>query len=173
MAEVTYKRKPNPVNTYNIKLSSLQALEANELHALCREMGIPFLLSAAPRLITARLEKGEGHSPICDSLLRKPILQMPLPVNIEALAIVTSVVAKIAKEKGIEPDEVNIPRAIPDSYGFYEVADPACGDCPYSEHCEYWTQQHRPTCYRVFYNSQSAACKLCLYGPWCGTDLER
>lgn len=173
MAEVTYKRKINPVNTYNPKLEVLTQLDCDRLHALCRDMGIPFLCSAAPRLITARLEKGQGSSRICDSLLRYPILHMPMPGDVEALAIVTSVVTRIAKEKGIEPDEVNIPKAIPDSYGFYEAADPACGDCPYIEHCEYWTKQHRPPCYQVFHHSESAACKSCLYEPWCGTDLEK
>lgn len=171
--EITYKRKANPANTFQDKLNALQALDADRLKALCHELHIPFLLSAAPRLIARRLENGEGHSRLCDSLLRKPLTFMPLPNETESLAIVTSVVMAIAKEKGIEPDEVNIPKAIPDSFGFYEEADPACGDCPYIQHCEYVTVRLKPICFGVFHHRESVACASCLYRPWCSKDLER
>lgn len=169
--EITYKRKTQPHNTYAAKLAILQAMDSFQLSALCRELGVPFLLSAAPRLLTRRLENSEGYSRVCDSILRKPILHMPLPGDVESLAIVTSVVLAIAHEKGIDPADVNIPKAIPDSFGFYEEVDPACNDCPYKVHCQHRTKELQPTCYRVFYNSQSAACGVCLYAPWCRGDL--
>lgn len=169
--EITYKRKANPANTLQAKLNALQALDSDRLKALCRELDIPFLLSAAPRLIARRLENGEGHSRLCDSLLRKPLTFMPLPEN--GQEIVDTVVSGIAQTKGIQPDEVNIPKAIPDSFGFYEEADPACGECPYVMPCNDWTEAHKPICFNTFHHKDSAACKSCLYAPWCSWSLEK
>lgn len=170
MVEITFKRKDNPANTFQDKLNALQALSPDRLKALCHELHIPFLLSAAPRLIARRLENGEGYSRLCDSLLRKPLTFMPLPDN--GQEIVDAVVRGIAEEKGIQPEEVNIPKAIPDSFGFYEQVDPACGDCPYFKHCELWTLQLKPGCFGVFHHRESAACLSCLYRPWCSIALE-
>lgn len=172
-----FKHRPIPVNTYNTKLRALQALPEPDLKALATELHVPTtkagpLLQSTVRLIARKLEDGLGGIRVADSILRKPLKGMPLPEPEEGELIVMGIVMAIALEKGIEPDEVNIPKAIPDSFGFYESSDPACKECSYLAPCKDWTIMHRPACFRVFHHRESAACLSCIVGPWCKTDLK-
>lgn len=171
MIDTKYIKRQPHTGDYSKLLSQVNSLEPDAIKAACKELFIPYLPQTSPRLLAKRLEKTPGNSRLLDSILRKPVTYVPLPDPEEGDQIVELVVLEIAAAKGIQPDEVNIPKAIPDSWGFYEESDPACGDCPYSLYCADATEAMRPPCFRLLYSPESIACKTCLYSPWCSADL--
>lgn len=170
MVEITYKRKVKPDSDYNSTLAMLQALDAPTIRAICSLLNIPYLIQTSPRLIAKRLQTKPETSRVIDSILRQPVKVIPDTYNAEQ--IIAEVVMAIAVAKGIEPEEVNIPRAIPTCFGFNEAIDPACVDCVYNVHCAQFTTDLRPKCFGLLHNKESVACNLCLYNPWCKCDIE-
>lgn len=171
MIEITYRKRQQHIGNYKRLLELVNSLEESAIRQACKELGIPYLQQTSPRLLAKRLEKIPGNSRLLDSILRKPVTYVALPDPAEGDQIVEEVVLAIAKAKGIEPEQVNIPKAIPDSWGFYEESDPACNDCPYDKHCLEATEAMRPPCFRLLHSAESLACKVCLYAPWCSSEL--
>lgn len=171
MIETIYRKRQQHIGDYSKLLALVNTLEPDAIKAACKELFIPYLPQTSPRLLAKRLERVEGNSRLLDSILRQPVTYVPMPDPEEGDQIVELVVLEIAADKGIQPDEVNIPKAIPDSWGFYDNVDPACAECPYSLYCAEATEAMRPRCFRLLHNPESLACKSCLYAPWCSTDL--
>lgn len=170
MVETTYRKREQHIGDYSKLLNMLESLEPEAIKAACKQLGIPYLPQIGCRLLAKRLEKAEDTNRLLDTILRKPVTSVPLPTH-DADFIIALAVYNMAEREGKEPDKVNIPEAIPDSYGFYEADDPSCKECPYSESCESYTISLQPICFGLLHNSESKACINCYYNPWCGFDL--
>lgn len=171
LIKTTYRKREQHIGDYSKLLSHIQTLEVSAVKAACLSLSIPYLPTIACRLLAKRLSASEDSTRLIDSILRHPVTQIPLPDPTEGDLIVEEVVLRIAAEEGKQPDEVNIPKAIPDSFGFFEDGDPACGECPYALHCKEYTEAMQPICFKLLHSSDSIACKSCYYSPWCGSEL--